>query len=170
MENDKCSNISSPVRIALFGRSSCSYSKKRKCVRFDVVRYRSLETHCKIKEIMSNFNDAFRLYVDFGSISTNQQFYLDYLNRYRLLPLVLSLATKTLRDDQTRDDRLNKIHDFLVKTLDPLERSMLPEKSKLEKCVSSSSHGCAICNLICDRKSRFNHSALFMIFEHVICF
>jgi hypothetical protein len=169
MENDESSHIPSPVRIALKEGSSCSYSKKRKCVRFDVVWYKSLETHSRIVEIMSNIKGAFRLYVDFGSISINLQFRLDYLVYYGLLHVVM----KALQDVKTRVRHVNSdtIHDSVKESLKKAARSnrnnrkylMLPEKSKLKKSVSSLPNCSSIWNSDWERPSRFNTTCDFVM-------
>jgi hypothetical protein len=179
MEIDHSSDFPFPVRIKLSGGSSCSYSHKRKCVRFDVVWYKSLETHRRIVKIMSIMKGAYRLYVDFGSLSKNQQFLLDNLNRYPLLPIVLSLASKTLRDVQTlvRPVNSDTMHDCVKESLEKAGDNrnnrkylMLPEKSKLNKSVSSLSNGSAICNSDWERLSRFNESSHYLRFCNVLLF
>ena len=166
MENDGSSDIPSPVRIALKEGSSCSYSKKRKCVRFDVVWHKSLETHRRIVKIMSIMKNqpmkgAFRLYVDFGSISTNQQCCLDYLVYFGLLPVVI----KALQDVKTRVRPVNSdiIHDSVKESLERAGGNrnnrkylMLPEQSKLSKSVSSLPNCSSIWNSDWERLSRFN--------------
>jgi hypothetical protein len=169
MEYDNSSDVPSRVQIALFDGSSCSYSNKRNCVRFDVRWYPSLETHGRVVDIISSFNGACRLYVDFGSISKNQQFCSDYLNHYRLPLVVLSLASKTLRDVQARcrRDDLVKAYHSLRKALDNgdhfRECSMLPKKEKLEEGASRLSDGSAVCSDY-ERLSRLNESTLFVLF------
>lgn len=132
-------DLSSPVCIALFDGSSCSYSKKRNCVRFDVAFYKSLEKNLKFAEIMSVIDTSFRLYIDLGSTSKNVQFTGDFLQRSRHPLPARSLpwwSSKPVAETIALYDCLALAFNVTGK------RPLLPNKEKLVCSMTSPSEHC----------------------------
>ena len=151
-------DLSSPVCIALFDGSSCSYSKRRNCVRFDISFYKSLETNLKCVEIMSVVDTSFRLYIDLGSVSKNMQFTRDFLQRSRLPLPVCSVSwwsSKSVDDTSTLYDCLARAFSVTGKC------SLLPNKEKLLKSTESPSEDCCSTG----RLSRCFFFTLFLLFS-----
>ncbi len=132
----------SPVCIALFDGSSCSYSRKWNCVRFDIAFYKSLEKNRKFIEIMSVIDASlglFRLYIDLGSPPENEQFTSDFLQRSRPTLPVLSLSWWSSK----RVAETIALYDCLARAFNVTGKcSLLPNKEKLVDSTASPSEDC----------------------------
>jgi hypothetical protein len=163
MANDTSSSStshdhSSPVCIALFDGSSCSYSKKRQCVRFDVVFYKSLETNIKFVEIMSVKDKSFRLYIDLGSTSENVQFTVGFLKSSSLPIPDRSLSWWSSKTDA----ETNALYDCLAGAFNVTGKcSLLPNKTKLVDSKASPSKDCCSSG----RLSRCDQFTLFLLYD-----